>query len=503
MPMADSDHPTIAVPDACGSPPGARPAVSAPSRRLSAAIGVALLGVTLCQEHVGAQPVQTFPTGTIIPVVVTRAEPDQSYALYLPSSYDARRTWPLIVAFDPAARGQVPLESFKESAEKYGYILAGSNISRNGPMTPSLRAGLAMLRDVLDRFSIDERRLYATGFSGGARVASAMAQVQKGRIAGVIGCAAGFPEEENPTAQTPFAFCGTIGNEDYNWVEMIRLDRTLASLDKPHRLLRFPGGHTWPPRDVAMAALEWLELQAMSAGTRPKDTALIEAWLQRELRQAKDKESRGNLYEAWLRYSDLAATFQGLIDVLPFVTRAAALQNQEVVKTRISREREAEDIEITQRIEIARYVGQMSDTELRTDAAPRLYGLITVLKRNEQRARTPSERLLARRLLEHASITAYYAGQPLFDSGEYHSALEYFRIQAAIHPESSGIQYRIAVTCGRAGDRKSALEALKNAADKGFADIARIEQETGFDKLRNDPRYGRILEVVRKNKKPS
>ena len=59
------------------------------------------------------------------------------------------------------------------------------------------------------------------------------------------------------------------------------------------------------------------------------------------------------------------------------------------------------------------------------------------------------------------------------------------------------------MTCGRAGDTKHALEALTNAADKGFSDVARIEQETGFEKLRNDPRYGQILEVVRKNKKSS
>jgi hypothetical protein len=318
-----------------------------------------------------------------------------------------------------------------------------------------LRAGLAMMRDVLDRFAVDERRLYATGFSGGARVASALAQMQKGRIAGVIGCAAGFPEEENPTAQTSFAFCGTVGNEDYNWVEMNRLDRTLASLGKPHRLLRFSGGHTWPPKDVAMAAVEWLELQAMKAGTRPRDAALIEGWLQRDLSRAKDEEHRGNLYEAWLCYSDLATTLRGLVDVQPFGTRAAALQNQEVVKKQISRERKAEDLEVIQRMEIARYVGQMSDTEQLADAARNLYALINVLKRNEQRARTPSERLLARRLIEHANITAYYAGQPLFDSGEYHSALHYFQIQAAIHPESSAIQHRIAVTYGAPATRRT------------------------------------------------
>ncbi len=464
---------------------------------------MALLGVALCREPTDAQLRQEFPTGTIIPTVVTAAEPGQTYALYLPSSYDARRAWPVICAFDPAGRGQLPLECFKESAEKYGYIVAGSNISRNGPVSASLRAGLAMMRDVLGRFSIDDRRLYATGFSGGARVAVAMAQMQKGRIAGVIGCAAGFPEGEHPTAQTPFAFCGTIGNEDYNWVEMNRLDRALASLDKPHRLLRFSGGHTWPPKDAAMAAVEWLELQAMKAGTRPKDAALIEGRLRRDLSQAKDDEGRGALYEAWLSYSDLATTFRGLIDVQPFGTRATALQAQEVVRKQIRLEREAEDLEIAQRVEIARYIGQMADTDQQTDATRNLYTLITVLKRNEQRASTPSDRLRARRLIEHVSITAYYAGQPLFDSGEYSSALSFFRIQAAIHPESSAIQYRLAVTCGRAGDRKNALEALKRAADNGFSDVARIEQESGFEKVRNDARYGQILDVVRRNKKPS
>ena len=141
-----------------------------------------------------------------------------------------------------------------------------------------------------------------------------------------------------------------------------------------------------------------------------------------------------------MSYSDLATTFRGLIDVQPFETRAAALQNQEVVTKQIRREREADDLEIARRIEIARYVGQMSDTEQRAVAALNLYGLIGVLKRNEQRARTPSERLVARRLIEHASITAYYAGLPLFDSGEYGSALGYFQIQAVIHPESSGIK---------------------------------------------------------------
>jgi hypothetical protein len=59
-------------------------------------------------------------------------------------------------AFDPGARGKLPVERFKEAAEKYGWILAGSNNSRNGPLQPSAEAWRALWQDTHDRFAIDQ-----------------------------------------------------------------------------------------------------------------------------------------------------------------------------------------------------------------------------------------------------------------------------------------------------------------------------------------------------------
>ena len=64
------------------------------------------------------------------------------------------------------------MERFQEAAEKHGYLVAGSNNSRNGLFEPSLAAMDAMWRDTHSRFRIDARRRYAAGFSGGARVAA-------------------------------------------------------------------------------------------------------------------------------------------------------------------------------------------------------------------------------------------------------------------------------------------------------------------------------------------
>src|SRR5262245_13927158 len=96
-----------------------------------------------------------IPRGQIVAKVTCAQAPAQSYALYLPAHYDAARRWPILYAFDPGARGQVPVERFKEAAEKFGWIIAGSNNSRNASIQSSIDAWNAITRDTADRFSID------------------------------------------------------------------------------------------------------------------------------------------------------------------------------------------------------------------------------------------------------------------------------------------------------------------------------------------------------------
>ena len=475
--------------------------VSAAPGRRSLMPGALALVVLSSGVAIG-QPIEIRP-GVLVPEVAAKEEPGQTYALYLPSAYDPGRKWPALYAFDPMARGSVPIECYREAAEEHGFIVVASNVSRNGPMAPSLRAGIAVIRDSALRFSIDERRLYATGFSGGARVACALAHGLGGSIAAVVGSGAGFPQDLRPSADTPFAFCGTIGDEDFNWTEMNQLERTLESLGKPHRLLRFHGGHVWPPNDVARRAVEWLELLAMRTGTRTPDAVLVERLLHQDLERAEAQESAGALREAWSGYADIAAAFRGLTDVKPFDAKVAALRSHALVRKQLKREKDEEDDEVRQSATISQLVGQLSDPELRVDSASQIRTTIAVLKREEKDASSPSKRLLARRLLEHVSITAYYAAQPLSEAGDHESARRCLELQAAVHPESAAVQYRLALNYAQAGDKKKAVESLKSAAAKGFWDVARVEKESAFERLRGDPHFLRVLEEIRANKKPS
>src|SRR6185503_20157925 len=148
--------------------------------------------VVLLAHSAAHAQTHSIPRGQIVERVEALNDSSQSYTLYLPSNYTPDRKWPVLYAFDPGARGRIPVERFKEAAEKYGWIVLGSNNSRNGPMDVVVKAWNAMQTDTHQRFAIDEERMYATGFSGGARAAVRIAIACK-CLAGVIASGAGFP----------------------------------------------------------------------------------------------------------------------------------------------------------------------------------------------------------------------------------------------------------------------------------------------------------------------
>jgi len=317
------------------------PIVSRAPRILVVAVLLALCGAS-------AEGAQDLARGIIIDDVKCAADRGESYALYLPSTYSIDRKWNLLIAFHPGARGRLMVEKYQAAAEQYGYIVAGSNTSRNGPWSVSAAAAQAMWGDLRQRFSIDAQRIYMTGLSGGARVAMQVA-LGNNNIAGVIASSAGYPDSQ-PRATVPFAVFGTTGTEDFNYIEMRQLDRKLTS---PHYLSVFNGGHTLPPDAVALEAIEWMELQAMTSGRRTRDDALVDRLLEKRRQLIAPSTSAGDtvhLLEA------LVSDFNGLRDVSPEAKRAKDLSKQPDVKKALARERVADDTE-------ARMLGDIFDLE--------------------------------------------------------------------------------------------------------------------------------------------
>jgi predicted esterase len=465
-----------------------------------------------------AAPAESLPKGQIIDKVVCAKSPEQSYALYLPSTYDAARKWPILYAFDPGARGKIPVTQFRDAAEKYGWIVIGSNNSRNGSGQSSVDAWNAINNDVAERFSVDERRAYAAGFSGGARMALFFAARCNECLAGVIAGSAGFPSSMTPDASMHFSVFAAAGTDDFNFSEVSSLDDPLTKAGIAHRIQAFAGRHEWLPPAVAMEAVEWMEVQAMKSGRRERDEQLIETAWESGLRQARAFEAAKNSYEAFHTYRWVVETFSGLHRVGEAEQKLNEYKSAREVKDAIRDEQQQfnkqRDLErqfwslVAERDRNSREDGRESlnsqdnRSDQGLDASVRLSTMLNSLRKDSEGADDNGKRRVARRVLSGLTVALFERGSDLLEARKlYADAVRTFRLVTEVSPDRAGGFYYLAWAYAANGDKKRALENLRTAASKGFSDVAAISDNKAFNGLAADPQFQTILQTIR-DKRP-
>jgi dienelactone hydrolase len=423
--------------------------------------------------------------------------PDQTYALYVPSTYTPDKKWPIVYAFDPSARGERPVETLKAGAEKYGYIVAASNNSHNGPWAPEIEAAQAVSDDTHTILSIDDHRVYFTGFSGGARVAGRIAQLCK-CAAGVYLNGAGFPSGTSPSPKdSAFPIFATVGNVDFNFPEVTRLDEALGAAGYPHFLRYFEGPHQWGPPEVAEEALAWFRLVAMKKDLTPRDADFIAQQRDAEIARAKAFEQSGNLFYAWREYNQATAIFDGLVDVAPLRTAATALASQKDVRD--GPKRQQHDFEEQKNL-IADIAGAMAD--FRSDS-PNLATDFTTTKQKVANLREasahekkPEKAIVLKRAVADVFVQAMESGSDRFDAKEFILAKDYYSLAAEAMPDTPNPLRILAMCQAMDNNRKAALESLRQAKSKvkdmpPFLDWLR--SEPAFTSYHDDPAFKALL----------
>ncbi|MGH9553533.1 MAG: hypothetical protein ACRD3W_29395, partial [Terriglobales bacterium] len=413
-----------------------------------------------------------FPTGKVIPKVVCGADSNQSYALYLPSTFSDTRKWPIIYLFDPLARGEVAVEAARAAAEKFGYIVVASNNSRNGPMADSTAAANAVWHDTQERLPVEEKRRYLAGMSGGARLVTAIALSCGGCAAGVIANAAGFPIDKAPQRNMKFAYFGAVGNADFNYGEFVELRKKLDEAGAEYRIRIFDGQHGWAPPEVWLEALNWMDIRAMAAGVLPRDPARIRQSADEELARARDLQAKNHWLEAGREYESVVRDFTGLIDVGSAETSLAELAKNKGVRAELKQETSALEQQARISDPFAEQMqaiasGDSDNVDLNT-----LKHDLADLRERADSAQNPDDlrALVVRRALGGVVIAAYEAGQHSMEGKNYRAALAYFDLAAAGSANPAFAHYQRARAYAMLGDRKGTLAELRLALAAGFHD---------------------------------
>jgi polyhydroxybutyrate depolymerase len=122
---------------------------------------------------------------------------ERTYHLFVPASYDGRTALPLVLEMHGSggtAERQAATSQFMALAEREGFLVASLQAAAEGnrwnvPITRERPDDVRYVSDVIDhvaaRVCTDQQRVYATGFSGGARMSSLLACKLSDRIAAI------------------------------------------------------------------------------------------------------------------------------------------------------------------------------------------------------------------------------------------------------------------------------------------------------------------------------
>ncbi len=418
----------------------------------------------------------------------------QSYALYKPVQYDNKKSWPVILIFDPGARGRSGVSAFIEAGRKYGFILACSNNSRNGPMVDNFAAAQAMLRDVEERFTVDERRIYAAGFSGGSRFAMAFGVIEK-KISGIIGCGAGMPNDRNymPLANSGFLYYGLAGTRDMNYLEMYDLPGFFSNQTRVISYLRtFSGGHQWPGSDLITDAVEWLIHQTMNRKIIPADQSFL-SYIENKTLNLINSQLAGNQADAIMYMRFAIRDFEGT----PFASRMTKLltdsEKSSEYQKAIRKWKKVASNEQEKKEKYFNYLIEIVNSDLVPDSASTWWKKeITTIKWLRDKG-SPENSEMASRVLNFISILCSEQGASYYRKRVYIKAAFLFRICTLSDSENQYNYYNLARSLAGSGKIKESVDALSAAFRQGFDSRKSIEADPVFGMVRDDVRYKALI----------
>jgi hypothetical protein len=274
----------------------------------------------------------TLKKGTIIDAIPVNDSISESFALYLPNSFDISKSWPIVFVFDEQGRGRQALSMFRQAAEEQGYILAASNnIQDSVTLSTNILVTSRMFKKVYSLLPIKKDRSYTAGFSSGARLASIVPIFIK-EIKGVISCGSAVANEEVLSPKNTFHFIGIVGNEDYNYLSMKNSHKILNKLKFPNQLLIFDGGHNWPESKYLSKAMEIFTLAAMNRDIELKDEDLVNQSYQRELNEVNAFVDSGRPLRAHAQIFDMLSIYKDVVKIDTLKNRAKALRKTKLYK---------------------------------------------------------------------------------------------------------------------------------------------------------------------------
>lgn len=414
---------------------------------------------------------ENFKPATIISKVICNEDTRFSYALYLPKNYNEKENWPLLILFDAHAAATLPLAKYKTICDKFGFVMACSNESKNG-IAQTIYADIktAIQNDITQKIKINPKRIYLGGFSGGARVAINLT-VADISIAGVIANSAGF-EPSRAKLRNELVFVGMAGNEDFNLREQSKTEKSLNEYPFPHCFIEFDGKHDWAPETSMEEAFLFLDCIAKRNSQNIKNNTILKTSF------AQDSSKFSKLTketDKFIQLTKINAFYVGIFELKNYKTQLAKLIESSKIKKWMS-QKDADELK----------EGTLQNDYYQKVFSENLEWWHLAVKNLNAEKNNKDKYKLNKRLLSYISLGVYMTINSKMAQQDDFEMEKFISVYSLVDPTNAEWAYCRAVLRAKQGNSNEAINFLKKAIALGFNDKQRAKNQVEFSNLFSD-----------------
>jgi hypothetical protein len=409
----------------------------------------------------------TEDTTVEIQTIKCLADMEQSYCIALPPGFDPARRYPVVFVFDPHGDGHLAVHTFLAGASEYGFILAGSNVIRNGYEKTEYALQL-LTRDVTSRYPVDGDRMYAAGFSGGGRVAQQFSQ-RNADIKAIASMGAGYSVEQSGLLRNKASMLFIAGDEDFNYHEIRNSYQVLTTAGIHYYILEYPGKHAWPGPEIIQDALLWFEFDDYRRDPSHTQKTAVKEYLAEIRRQVTLQEEQHDITGAANTCRKGMSFLSGIAQTGSLKRKLAGLQKTEEYKQREKLANDALAMEIRLQQGYLLALRERDTLWWRNE----IRGLNEKISRGSNGMMQP----VYNRIKSFISIAAYSNCNSSLRQNDLRMAEKYISVYRVVDPGNPDGYYFNALFLLKSGQENAAAVSFRKAVSLGFTDFKKAREE--------------------------
>ena len=392
---------------------------------------------------------------------------NSSYSVYFPVTFSEKEKYPALIFLDPHGHGKFPLEKYKSLADRFHFLLMGSNDSKNGM---NIEQSIKFAGDLLNEASTTlpglKQQISLAGFSGGAKVALVAANSILGFSSGIY-CGAAFPPG---SIQINKPLLAIAGRHDMNYTEVRNYNQSIDKSGLTHALVEWNGKHEWPDTVIFQHAFYWNLFTSMRNKIIEKNESIIEEY-KKMIETAINKE-KNILFRAVLLQEEIEM-LKGVVSLNDYQRKMNALMNSNQFK---QAKKNQDKILATEDQKKMEFAGAFENRDERW------------WDKQIQWLNADSNNESNQRIRGYISLAAWSYSSKSVAVNNSAFALKVLKIYKLADPENSEQPFLAACLYSKNGMQDSAIYFLKEALKLGLDDKSKIENEKDLFELksRND-----------------